>query len=127
MAEQDPQTRTIRIQAERSPHKEHAVPLFITSSFVFDDAVFMERDVRIQAPVQWRLLLTKPLWLTESDKSAAAANQYYRPLQLAPLAASSQWFGGSALPCQMLPSASASSSRPLVALATLSASQAAGA
>jgi O-succinylhomoserine sulfhydrylase len=38
MSEQDPQTRSIHIQAERSPHKEHAVPLFLTSSFVFDDA-----------------------------------------------------------------------------------------
>ena len=62
----------------------------------------MERDVRIQAPAQWRLLLTKPLWLTESDKSAAEANHHYRPLQLAPLAASSTWFQGSALPCHLL-------------------------
>ena len=38
MAEQDPQTRSIRIQAARSPHKEHAVPVYLTSSFVFDDA-----------------------------------------------------------------------------------------
>ncbi len=38
MSEQDPQTRSIHIQAERSPHKEHAVPVFLTSSFVFDDA-----------------------------------------------------------------------------------------
>ena len=38
MSEQDPQTRAIHIQAERSPHKEHAVPVFLTSSFVFDDA-----------------------------------------------------------------------------------------
>src|SRR5438270_6853186 len=38
MTEQDPQTRAIRIQAERSPHKEHAVPVLLTSSFVFDDA-----------------------------------------------------------------------------------------
>jgi tetratricopeptide (TPR) repeat protein len=74
----------------------------LSNGFVFDDAIFVERDVRIQAPVQWRLLLTKPLWLTESDKSAAAANQHYRPLQLAPLAVSSQWFGGSALPCHLL-------------------------
>ncbi|SVD43164.1 uncharacterized protein METZ01_LOCUS396018, partial [marine metagenome] len=28
----------IRIQADRSPHKEHAVPVYLTSSFVFDDA-----------------------------------------------------------------------------------------
>jgi tetratricopeptide (TPR) repeat protein len=62
----------------------------------------MERDVRIQAPAQWHLLLTKPLWLTESDKSAAEANHHYRPLQLAPLAASSTWFQGSALPCHLL-------------------------
>jgi len=74
----------------------------LNNGFVFDDAVFMERDVRIQAPVQWQLLLTKPLWLTESDKSAAAANQSYRPLQLAPLAVSSQWFEGSALPCHLV-------------------------
>ena len=42
MAEQDPKhdakTRAIRIQAERTPHKEHAVPVYLTSSFVFDDA-----------------------------------------------------------------------------------------
>ena len=38
MSEQDPQTRSIRMQAARSPHKEHAVPVFLTSSFVFDDA-----------------------------------------------------------------------------------------
>ena len=38
MTEPDPQTRSIRIQAERSPHKEHAVPVYLTSSFVFDDA-----------------------------------------------------------------------------------------
>ncbi len=38
MAEQDPRTRAIRIQAERTPHKEHAVPVYLTSSFVFDDA-----------------------------------------------------------------------------------------
>ena len=74
----------------------------LSNGFVFDDAIFMERDVRIQAPAQWRLLLTKPLWLSESDKSAAAAKHHYRPLQLAPLAASSMWFGGSALPCHLL-------------------------
>ena len=38
MAEQDPTTRAIRIQAERTPHKEHAVTVYLTSSFVFDDA-----------------------------------------------------------------------------------------
>jgi len=33
-----PETIAIRTQAARSSHREHAVPLFLTSSFVFDDA-----------------------------------------------------------------------------------------
>lgn len=33
-----PETLAIRIQAGRSAAREHAVPLFLTSSFVFDDA-----------------------------------------------------------------------------------------
>ena len=33
-----PETLAIRTQAARSAHREHAVPLFLTSSFVFDDA-----------------------------------------------------------------------------------------
>ena len=32
------ETKAIRIQAERSQHREHSVPVFLTSSFVFDDA-----------------------------------------------------------------------------------------
>ncbi len=31
-------TTSIRTQAERSPHGEHSVPVYLTSSFVFDDA-----------------------------------------------------------------------------------------
>ena len=33
-----PETLAIRLQTERSQHREHAVPMFNTSSFVFDDA-----------------------------------------------------------------------------------------
>lgn len=33
-----PETLAIRRQVPRSPEREHAVPLFLTSSFVFDDA-----------------------------------------------------------------------------------------
>ncbi len=33
-----PETLAVRTQAPRSVHREHAVPLFLTSSFVFDDA-----------------------------------------------------------------------------------------
>jgi len=32
------ETRAIRIQTERSQHREHSTPIFPTSSFVFDDA-----------------------------------------------------------------------------------------
>lgn len=33
-----PETVAIRVQTERSQQKEHSVPLFLTSSYVFDDA-----------------------------------------------------------------------------------------
>ncbi len=33
-----PQTLAIRLQTERSQHREHSTPMFNTSSFVFDDA-----------------------------------------------------------------------------------------
>ncbi|HUE95243.1 MAG TPA: aminotransferase class I/II-fold pyridoxal phosphate-dependent enzyme [Longimicrobiaceae bacterium] len=33
-----PETRAIRIQTERTPQREHSVPLYLTSSFVFDSA-----------------------------------------------------------------------------------------
>jgi O-succinylhomoserine sulfhydrylase len=36
-----PETLAIRTQAGRTQHKEHAVPLYLTSSFVFDDAETM--------------------------------------------------------------------------------------
>ena len=32
------ETDAVRTQADRSQHSEHSVPLFLTSSFVFDDA-----------------------------------------------------------------------------------------
>jgi O-succinylhomoserine sulfhydrylase len=38
MDEQRPPTRAVRIQADLSQHREHSVPLYLTSSFVFDDA-----------------------------------------------------------------------------------------
>lgn len=36
-----PETRAIRTQVERTQQNEHAVPLYLTSSFVFDDAETM--------------------------------------------------------------------------------------
>lgn len=32
------ETKAIRTQAERSSHKEHSVPLYLTSSYMFDSA-----------------------------------------------------------------------------------------
>lgn len=38
MSERKPQTKAVRTQAEVSPHREHSVPVYLTSSFVFDDS-----------------------------------------------------------------------------------------
>ncbi len=38
MEERNFETNAIRAQAERSDYREHSVPLYLTSSFVFDDA-----------------------------------------------------------------------------------------
>ena len=32
------ETKAIRIQAERSHNREHSVPLYLTSSFIYEDA-----------------------------------------------------------------------------------------
>jgi len=39
-----PETQAIRLQSERTQNKEHSVPLYLTSSYVFDDA----EDMRAQ-------------------------------------------------------------------------------
>jgi len=38
MAEQRDETKAIRIQSDRTHEKEHSTPMYLTSSFVFDDA-----------------------------------------------------------------------------------------
>ncbi len=38
MDEQRPPTRAVRTQVDPSQHREHSVPLYLTSSFTFDDA-----------------------------------------------------------------------------------------
>lgn len=77
----------------------------LDNGFVFDDAVLIERDARLQPPIQWQKLATKPLWIVPhggGGLSADKAQQLYRPLQLVPLAVSKAWFDGSALPCHLL-------------------------
>lgn len=38
MEERNFETDAIRVQTDRSDNKEHSVPIYLTSSFVFDDA-----------------------------------------------------------------------------------------
>jgi O-succinylhomoserine sulfhydrylase len=38
MKEQHPETKAVRLQTERTGEKEHSTPLFLTSSFVYDNA-----------------------------------------------------------------------------------------
>ena len=38
MSYKNPETAAIRIQTERSHNQEHSAPVYLTSSFVFDDA-----------------------------------------------------------------------------------------
>lgn len=41
MSKQQPQTRAIRIQTDKTAQKEHSTPLFLTSSFTYDSATDM--------------------------------------------------------------------------------------
>ena len=41
MSKQQPQTRAIRIQTDKTAQKEHSTPLFLTSSFTYDSAADM--------------------------------------------------------------------------------------
>ena len=41
MEYKNPETIAIRTQSERTQHQEHSVPVYLTSSFVFDDAEYM--------------------------------------------------------------------------------------
>ena len=38
MSQEKFETRAIRTQTARSPHREHSAPIYMTSSFVFEDA-----------------------------------------------------------------------------------------
>ena len=40
------ETNAIRTQSERSPHREHCAPVYMTSSFVFEDAEQARAHVR---------------------------------------------------------------------------------
>jgi O-succinylhomoserine sulfhydrylase len=42
------QTKLIRTQTERSANREHAVPLYLTSSFIFDNAEQGRATLRVR-------------------------------------------------------------------------------
>lgn len=74
----------------------------IGNEFVFDDAIFMERDERVQSFGDARRLLTEPLWGFQDAHGRGGIHQYYRPLQLLPLVIANEWFAGAAWPCHAI-------------------------
>lgn len=65
------ETKAIRIQAERSVHREHSVPIFPSSSFVFDDAEQMKEIFAGEAAGNIYSRFTNPNCRELEDKMAA--------------------------------------------------------
>jgi len=74
----------------------------LRNDFVFDDRIFMQRDARVRSLASVPRLFVEPLWGFVDEHGRGTLHQYYRPLQLVPLAATSTFFGGAAWPCQLL-------------------------
>jgi len=72
------------------------------NELVFDDAIFMERDPRVQSFEAARVLLNEPLWAFQDAPGRSGVHQYYRPLQLLPLVIANEWFGGAAWICHAI-------------------------
>jgi len=73
----------------------------LRNGFVFDDAIFMERDVRLQSLENARRLFVEPLWGFTDDDGRPGTHQYYRPLQQLPLVVSKVYFDGQAWPAHL--------------------------
>ncbi len=65
------ETKAIRIQAERSEHREHSVPIFPTSSFVFEDADQMRQTFAGEENGNIYSRFTNPNCRELEDKMAA--------------------------------------------------------
>ncbi|TFH22279.1 MAG: hypothetical protein E4H03_08765 [Myxococcales bacterium] len=72
------------------------------NDFVFDDAIFMERDIRVHSLNGAKRLFSEPLWGFVDAPDRRGTHQYYRPLQQLPLVVSSVWFDGSPRPAHLL-------------------------
>lgn len=71
----------------------------VRNELVFDERMFVERDERVQEFAVGRIFL-EALW-SEGEKDERV-HQYYRPLQLLPLALSYRWFGAAGWPSHLL-------------------------
>lgn len=74
----------------------------LANGFVFDDSIFMEHEARLRALEGIRRLFLEPLWAGVNDSGTQSLHQYYRPLQLLPLALTRVYFDGAAWPCHLL-------------------------
>jgi hypothetical protein len=71
----------------------------LRNQLVFDELIFMQRDARVQSLERVDRIFTEALWnFGEADDPHV--HQYYRPLQLLPLALSHALFGTAAWPSQ---------------------------
>ncbi len=58
----------------------------VRNELVFDDLIFATRDARVQDIGETPRLFVEPLWGFKDNPGSKGVHQYYRPLQLAPLA-----------------------------------------
>ncbi len=72
------------------------------NEFVFDDAIFMERDPRVRSLTEARRLLVEPLWGFSDQPGQRTTHQYYRPLQQFPLVLSNVLFAGAPWPAHLI-------------------------
>lgn len=73
----------------------------LRNELVFDDLIFMQRDPRVQSLARVGDIFSQALW-SFGEADDAQVHQYYRPLQLLPLAASHAAFGSAAWPSHLL-------------------------
>jgi protein O-mannosyl-transferase len=73
----------------------------LRNELVFDDLIFMQRDARVHSLAQVDRIFTQALW-SSGEPDDAHVHQYYRPLQLLPLALSYAAFGSAAWPSHLL-------------------------
>jgi tetratricopeptide (TPR) repeat protein len=74
----------------------------LRNHLVFDDAIFIQHDPRLRSLARVPELFTQPLWAFVDQDGRPKVHQYYRPLQLLPLALSHAVCGDAAWPAHAL-------------------------